>query len=232
MKSYLTDWIRDYAPWTALLLLFTAIFIASTANGMFLPLVLLCLAVGLVVFRYWDAIKAFDFWAFDEWVRARKGSIGIREWHTPYRAAEHFCDPNIVKAHNEAAAKINSIMMELIKDTGRKIGTPNTASPLPRSENEGTRPFSSAPGLRQLDYEATKAILGQNNLKLAHDLLRQLIAGDLVAKGLPTQNDRTQSERIIPTSHWRIMSIDISKAEASGHGLHYIGIVVGKKPSR
>ncbi len=232
MESHLTNWIRSYAPWIAILLLGAAAFIAIIANGIVLPMILLCSAVGVVVFRYLNAIKAFDFWAIDEWARARMDSIGIREWHTPHRAAEHFCDPNIVKAHNEAAAKMNAIMMELIKDTDRYVGTPNAASPLPHSEKEGTQPFSSAAGWRQLDYEAAKAILDQNNLTLAHDLLRLLIAGDLMAKGLPTQNDTTQSERVIPTSRWRIMSLDISKAEAFGHGLHYIGVVIGKKPVR
>jgi len=67
---------------------------------------------------------------------------------------------------------------------------------------------------------------------LSRDLHRQLIAGTLMAKGLPTQNETMRSERIIPKSRWRIMNLDISKAEASGRGLHYIGIVIGKKPSR
>jgi len=86
--------------------------------------------------------------------------------------------------------------------------------------------------MRQLEYEAAQAKHDENNLALAHDLLRQLAAGDLVAKGLSTTNDTPQSERIIPTSRWRVMRFDISKAEAFGHGLNYIGIVIGKKQRR
>jgi hypothetical protein len=143
VKLYLTHWIRGYAPWTALVLLIAATFIALIANGIVLPLVLLCFAVGLVVFRYWDAIKTFDFWAFDEWVRARMDSIGIREWYTPYHAAEHFCDPRIVSLRNEAAEKINSIMMELIRDRYRNVGIPDGASSLRNLEKEGAKPFSA-----------------------------------------------------------------------------------------
>src|SRR5665647_69167 len=47
---------------------------------------------------------------------------------------------------------------------------------------------------------------------------------------LPTRDDVAQSERIIPTSRWRVMSLDIAKAQASGLGWHYTGIVVGKRP--
>lgn len=80
-----------------------------------LPLGLLGLGLGCLIFRYWAAIKAFDVWAFDEWGRMRLGTIGVRVWHAPYHAAEHFCDPQIVRARNKAASEMNSIMMEIIK---------------------------------------------------------------------------------------------------------------------
>ena len=232
MKSYITNWILNYAARVAIALLIVAMFIAVVASGVVLPLVLLCLAVGLIIFRYWNAIKTFDFWALDEWTRARMDLIGIREWHTPHHAAEHFCDPVVVKARNEAAARMNSIMMELIKDNDRNAGPPNGVRPLPLAEAERVRAFSGGGGLRQLDYDAAQARRDQSNVALAHDLLRQLIAGTLVAKGLPIQNDTTRSERIIPVSRWRVMRLDIGKSEAYGRGLHYIGIVIGKKPAR
>lgn len=232
MNSYLTIWIRGYATWAAILILSAATFIALIADGVVLPLVLVGVAAGLVIFRYWAAIKAFDLAALDEWARARMGSIGIREWHTPYHAAELFCDPTIVRARNEAALKANSIMMELIKDPSRNVGAPVEADLIKIPEQEqATRSRSNTAG-RHADYEAAQASHDQNNIALSRDLLTQLIAGNLMAKGSPTQNDTTQSERIIPTSRWRIMSLDISKAEASGGGLHYIGIVIGKKPGR
>lgn len=217
MKSYLTNWIWGYGSWIAIALLCVAIFIALIANSIVLPLVPLCVGIGLLGFRYWDAIKTFDFWALDEWTRARMDLIGIREWHSPYHAVEHFCDPKLVHARNEAAGQMNAIMMELIRDRDRNAGIPNDTSPLRR---------------RHGDYEAAQAQRDQFNASLAHDLLRQLVAGNLVAKGMPAQNDITRPERIIPTSRWRVMQLDIAKAEASGRGLHYIGVVVGKKTKR
>ena len=225
MISYLTNWIRDYVTWAAILILIAATFSALIANGVVLPLVLICLAAGLFAFRYWDAIKAFDVQAFDESVRAITRSILIRDWHAPYHAAELFCDPTIVKARNEATAKMNHIMMNLIKDPSRNVGVAIEAVP----EREKTTRSTNSTSRRHADYDAAQAEYDNNNLALSHDLLRQLIAGTLIAKGF---TDTTQSERIIPTSRWKIMNLDISKAEASGPGWHYRNIVIGKKPDR
>ena len=227
MKSQLTNWIRGYAIWTAILILSAATFIASIANGVVLPLVLVCIAPFLVIFRYWDAIKAFDLWALDKWARTRMGSIGIHEWHTPYHAAKRFCDPTVVRARNDAAAKMNSIMMELVKEQSGRAAVPVETDRSKFTEQERTT--GSGVTVSYSAYEAAKANHKQYNLALARDLLKQLIAGDLIAKGSPTQNRITQSECIIPTSRWNNMSLDISKAEASGRDLHYVGIVIGKK---
>jgi hypothetical protein len=214
MKTNLASWIRSYATSAATLFCLAAIFIALTVGGTALPMALLCVGVGLFTFRYWGAIKGFDLWALDEWVRTRMESSGISEWHTPYHAAALFCDPTVARARNEASLIMNSTMMEMIKDPSRKGGGPaDTVA-------------------RHADYEAARARHDQMNIMLSRDLHRQLIAGTLMAKGLPTQNETMRSERIIPKSRWRIMNLDISKAEASGRGLHYIGIVIGKKPSR
>jgi len=231
VKSYIKNLIWNYAPWIAIVLFCVGLFIALIANGIVFPLVLLCFAIGFTLFRYWADIKKFDFWALDEWVHAKMDSIGIREWHTPYHGAEHFCDPAVVRERNEAAAKMNSIMMELIKANDQNIRSPGGANHLSASDSERARPFSGGSGLRQLDYEAVQARRDRTNLVLAQELTRRLVAGNLIAKGLPTQSDTTHSERIIPTSRWRVMKLDISKAEASGRGLHYIGIVIGKKPT-
>ena len=231
MISYLTKWIWDYATWAAILILAAATFIASIANGVVLPLVLVGIAAGLVIFRFWDAVKTFDLWVLDEWARTRTGSIAIREWRSPYHAAELFCDPTIVRARNEASAKINSIMMELIKDPSGNVAAPVEAGLLKIPQQERAMPSRSRAAERNADYEAAQVRHDQINLALSRDLLRQLVAGNLMARGLPIQNDMTRSERIIPTSRWRVMSLDILKAEAFGGGLHYTGIVIGKKPA-
>ncbi|HEY9716109.1 MAG TPA: hypothetical protein V6C69_01465 [Trichormus sp.] len=229
MKSFVTNWIWDNAPWIALLLLGVGAFTGLIATGFLFPLLLLCLGIGLLIYRYWESLKSFDFFALDEWVHARIDSVGIREWHTPYHAAERYCDPVVVRARNDAATKMNSIMMELIKNPDQKIDASNSASSSRFSDG-----FKMSSTLRQTslhaDYEAAQAKHDENNLVLARELLRRLVAGNLLAKGLPVENDVTRSERIIPASRWRIMGLNISKAEASGRGAHYIGIVIGQKP--
>jgi hypothetical protein len=226
VKSHLANWIRGYAIWAAILILLAAAFIASIANAVVLPLVLVCVAAALVIFRYSDVIKAFDLWALDKWARTRMGSIGIHEWHTPYHAAKRFCDPTLVRARNDAAAKMNFIMMELVKEPSGRAAVPVDTDRSIISE-ERTRPAES--GVSYSAYEAARARHEQYNLALGPDLLKQLVAGDLMAKGSLIQNGITQSECIVPTSHWKNMGLDISKAEAFGRGLHYIGIRIGKK---
>ena len=216
MKSHLANWIQGYAIWAAILILSAATFIASIANDVVLPLVLVCVAATLVIFQYSDVIKAFDLWALDKWARTWMGSIGIHEWHTPYHAAKRFCDPKIVRARNDAAAKMNSIMMELVKEPSGLAAVPVETDRSKITEQERTRPTGSGVAVSYSAYEAARARHEQYNLAIARDLLKQLIAGDLMAKGSLTQNGMTQSECIIPTPRWKNMSLDISKAEASG----------------
>jgi hypothetical protein len=227
VKTNLANWIRSYAILTAILLLLAATFVGSIT--VVIPLVLVCVAAFLVVLRYWDAIKTFDLWTLDKWVRARIGSIGIRDWYSPYHAANHFCDPTVVRARNDAAAKMNSIMMELVKGPSGHAAVPVETDRSKIPELERTESAGSDVTVSYSAYEAARAKHEQYNLALARDLLKQLIAGDLIAKGSPTQNGITESERIIPKTHWNNMSLDISKSEASGRGLHYVGIVIGKQ---
>jgi hypothetical protein len=219
------DWVRGHAKWAAILTLSAATFSVLIANAIVLPLILLFLTAGILVFRYFDAIKAFEFWALDEWARAIPRSIGIREWYAPYHAAELFCDPSIVKSRNEAAAKMNNVMMNLIKDPRRIIEDPSEESLLKRA----AMPQKNSTGGRHVDYDAALAEHDLNNLALSRDLRGKLFVGNLIAKGLP---DATQLERIIPRSDWKIMSLDISKAEAFGPQKHYTDIVIGKGLAR
>jgi len=232
VKSHLVIWIRRYATWIAILCFLTAAFVALIVNSIAFPLLLVCVAMGFVIFRYWEAIISFDMWGFDEWVRTRMEAIGIHQWHSPYRAAELFCNPQVVKARNDAAAKMNSIILELVKDTSRNTAAPPVAAVKGFPDQETAMRSRSDLAGRHADYEAAQTKHEQNNVALSRDLCRQLVAGTLMAKGLPVKDDAPQSERIIPTSRWRILGLDISKAEAFGRGLHYVGIVIGKKPVR
>lgn len=227
MNSRLANWITAYAGWAAIALLIIAIFSGLIATSIAFPLFLLVAACALAILHYWEALKTFDFWALDEWIRTRRDSIGVRDWHSPHHAAELFCSPVVVRARNEAAAEMNSVMMELIRDPNRSARAPAGGDP-PTAANAITS--ANSPARSHTHYEAAQIRYNQCNAALSRELLAQLTRGDLLAKGLLMRNDVALAERIIPTSRWRVMSLDIAKANASGPGWSYTGIVVGKKP--
>ena len=225
MNAHYVNLIRPYAGWAAGALLATAIFIGLIATTVAFPLFLFASACALAAFRYWDDLKTFDFWALDEWIRTRRDSIGIRDWHAAHHAAEYFCSPVVVKARNEAAAEMNSIMMELIRDKGRAdTGAyfSSTATSLISENNTGRT---------HTHYDVAQARYNQCNTALSRELLELLTRGNLFAKGLLMRDDTAMPERVIPTSRWRVMSLDIAKDTASGAGWSYTGILVGKKQS-
>ncbi len=203
MNSQLTNWIRRYAGWIIILLWAAAAFTAIVASKVAVPLTLIAVAAILTGVRYRSEIRSFDFWALDEWIATRYDAWGVTEWHPVYQASELYCRHDIGRARNEAAAQMNSIMMELLKDRRQ-------ASVL------------------HADYDAAQTRYHQCNTALARELLAYLRRGDLFAKGIPTKDGEGKSERIIPTARWRVMDLDISKAAASGAGWSYIGLVVGK----
>lgn len=222
MTAEWTDRIKPYAGWAALVLLVAGLFSGLVAVNFAFPLSLLVGAAALAIFRFWNELKAFDFWALDEWARMRYDALGVRDWHAPHHAAEMYCSQVVVRTRNEAAAEMNIIMMELIrgreKAGGASIGFADAKSLSPdRTE-------------RNAKYDAAQVRYNQCNTALERELLTYLVRGDLLAKGLPTKDDVAQSERIIPTSHWRVMNLDIAKAKATGLGWNYTGVVVGVKP--
>lgn len=223
MTAQWTDRIRPYAGWAALVLLVAGIFSSIIAANFAFPLTLLLGAAALAAFRYWEELRKFEFWALDEWARMRYDAFGVRDWHAPHHAAEMYCSQVAVRTRNEAAAEMNTIMMDLIRGQGHKNGDAAISF---------SDPNSLAPNRTQQNakYDAAQVRYNQCNAALSRELLTHLVRGDLVAKGLPTRDDVAQSERIIPTSRWRIMTLDIAKAQATGQGWHYTGIVVGHRP--
>lgn len=203
MNSQLSNWVKQYAGWIIILFWAAAAFTALVANNVAVPLTLMAVAAILTIVRYRSDIKAFDFWALDEWIRTRRDAWGIADWHPVYHASELYCRHDIVRARNDAAAQMNSIMMELLKDRRHAAAL-------------------------HADYDAAQTRYHQCNTALARELLAYLRRGDLFAKGMLSKDGEGKSERIIPTARWRVMDLDISKASASGAGWNYIGLVVGK----
>jgi hypothetical protein len=219
-------WIKRYAGWAALASFVAAIFSGLIAAHFVFPLALFLAAAALAAFHFWEQLKTFDFWALDEWARMRYDSIGVPDWHSPHHAAEIYCSQVVVKTRNEAAAEMNIIMMEIIK--GREYGARSVDSSL-ASFNE-KRFVDLDRDEQNAKYDAAQIRFNQCNAALSREMLTYLARGHLLAKGLPTKDDVAQSERIIPTSRWRVMNLDIAKAQATGMGWHYTGIVVGVKP--
>lgn len=195
--------LRRYGLWVAIGLLAIAAFTGLVAERYAVPITFFLLGIALLLVLYWETIRHFDMWALDEWVRTRSRAAGIRDWHSPYYAAEHYGEPEIVAVRNAAAAEMNAIMMELIKNPA-----------------DGR--------LRHAAYEAAKARHDQASAALERDIHALLAAGTLIAKGLPIEHDVARAERIIPLAHWRVMRLDLGKAEAAGAGRHYSGILVGR----
>jgi hypothetical protein len=199
------------------------------------PLTLFFAAGALAAFRYWQELKAFDFWALDEWLRMRHAAMGVPAWHAPHHAAELYCSQVVVRTRNEAAAEMNILMMELIRGQD-KFEDKSLERDTSQSGNFRFSPYGeqSPPQSGQVErnarYDAAQIRFNQCNAALSREMLTYLVRGDLLAKGLPTKEDVAQSERVVPTSRWRIMNLDIAKAQATGMGWHYTGLVVGVKP--
>lgn len=196
-------------------------FVGVISSSFILPLVLLAISVGLAVFRFWGDLRAFDTWTVDEWLRTRRNSFGIRDWLSPYQAAEHYCNPAVIKMRADAADEMNAIMMSLVGSSGHLDYLADERNNVVKSQ----RPMSQD----HKQFESAQTRYSQCNTVLARELLFQLIDGRLIAKGLLMDGDVARSERVIPTSRWRILSLDIAKAEAGGNGWKYSGIILGKK---
>jgi hypothetical protein len=223
-RSHYFELIKPYASWAALMVFVVGTFIGLTTVHVLLPLMFLGCAVALVVFRYWESLKIFDIWTLREWVRSHQDAIGVRHWHAPHYAADHYCNPAVVNSRNEAAAEMNIVMMGLIKSPDRRM----SSQP---GESISTRPVNSENDAKHhTRYDAAQLKYNQCSLSLAADLHDQLKHGHLLAKGLLLHASVAGTEHIIPTSRWSVMSLDIVKGEASGGGWNYTDLLIGKKP--
>lgn len=219
--SQIASIVKPYAGWAALAFFVAALFSSIVAKNFAVPLLLYAFALCLAMFRYWEQLKVFDFWALDEWLRTRLDAWEVREWQSLTQAAEAFCNQVAVKSRNEAAAEMNVIMMEIIRQ--------NNA---PDAEQHDFSAMHDPNAERNARYEAAQIRFSQCNTALSRELHTYLARGDLLAKGLPTEGDFARAERIIPTSRWRVMTLDIAKAQAAGMGWQYMGILVGVKPRK
>lgn len=217
MTTHFFDLIKAYADRAAITLLVLAIFIGLAATAFALPLVLVVAAGALALFRYWDDVKTLDRPTIEEWIQSRRAALSVRHWHSPHNAAEYFGNFDLVRTRKDASSEMNVLMMELIRKPVAATGILLAQSGLGPSAEHHAR------------YESAQARYNQANAALAQEIHAQLLRGELIAKGLPMKDDVALSEHIIPTSRWRVLGLDINKAAASGEGLNYAGIVIGRK---
>jgi hypothetical protein len=218
--------VRRYGSYAAIGLLACAVFSGFVGKNIAFPVLLLVSACLLFIGRYWDEIKTLDFRVLDGWSRNLCDSISIQDWHTPYHAATLFCNPALVTQRDKAAAEMNAIMMELIKnpDRGAKVLTEeNSSVPV------GATNFPRDGGWSYTHYDAAQIEYKKANTALSIELVAILARGDLLAKGLLVKNELSHLKRIIPMSRWQLMALDIARANASGPGWAYTGIVIGKR---
>jgi len=194
-----------------------------------LAVLFLMAAVGFYAIRLWPAIRTLDWRVVDEWVRAQIGAIVIRDWYSPSQAAEMFCDPAVVREWHEARAQISSSIMEVVREQGRKGGGGTGSDPLIAIGTPTLRKFSDQPPELLSSQDAAQGKYTQSDHMLRHELVRQLISGVLIAKGSPVHDDDERPERVIPSSLWKDLKLDLRNSEASGGGRRYGGVSIGKK---
>lgn len=213
---------KPYAGWAALALLVLGLFLGLFSSRVLPPILLLAGALALAAFRYRDELKTFDFWALEEWLRTRREGLRVRQWYAPHHAAEYFCNPAIVESRNEAANEMNTIMMGLIRKPDLQLRSGPIGARAGAERFAGDDPS-------HLRYDAAQSRHNQCNAALARELQDLLTRGDLLAKGLLMKGDVALAERLIPTSRWRVMTLDIAKGNASGAGWRYTGLLIGKR---
>ena len=228
--SHLTAWIRSCPNKVVILILSAMAAGILFVDSGILAFLVSTAAAGLIAVRYWEAMRTLDWGNVDEWVRAQIAAIVIRDWYSPSQAAEMFCDPVVVREWQDARAHISSSIMEMVREQGRKVGGSAGADPLHGLETPmSTRLSGQLPELNGSQGTAQERYK-QNNRMLRDELVRQLIAGVLVAKGSPVRaGDGHGFEHAIPSSLWQHLMLDIRNSEASGRGRRYGAVSIGKK---
>lgn len=218
MTLHLRDWLDRVPPWLIAMLGVCGLLVAAVGDRVVPALVLLGLSAGLAIYRYRATLHGSDFWAIEEWIKTRRAAFGICEWRSPYQAAALYGTPAMVRTRDEAAREMNAMMMEIVRGEHASMETMTGVS----AESLRTS--------QQSRYEAAQFRHDRSNAALGRELAALLASGELMAKGLLLGQGSAKAERIIPVSRWRLLELNIAKAEASGPAGDYAGILIGKPP--
>jgi hypothetical protein len=204
---------RHWAP-VAGSLVAAAVFTAAVSQSVALPSLLAAASLAIVVFRHRVTLRSLDRAAVREWARTTVAGLTIRDWLSPYDAAALYCNPNAVRARDEAQAEMNAAMMSIVR--------------APAPGEIGAASGYLAHAAHQRAYETAQVRYARVNLALGLELGGLLACGELLAKGAAVRAGDEGRARFIPVSRWKRLEIDIAKAKAAGADIGYVGVLIGK----
>lgn len=158
-------------------------------------------------------------------------------WYSPSFSVGKFADPELVRIHDEKSEnRRKSINVEAIlrrqlsqaieKNPNRKIPSSISVSPKAAQHEEECREkyqtHKDSEARIEVEYMAAVQEV-ENNI---YDQLRK---GMLIARGFLQPVSANPQQILIPNEQWSILEMDFDKATASGHGITYVGVEIGKR---
>ena len=167
-----------------------------------------------------------------EAARLQMAAWSVSEWDHPRDAAERFAPSDWISEKREQDEKIDRLRGQHWEIRGKMADAmktmPKLSAPIAIPEPEEMEGLRAE--LQECQSQSEAAQRRSNTLYglICSVLLEELKAGSLLAKGLPKIGGVAQAEHVIPPYKWRVMALNVSDAEASGHGWQYVGIVIGQ----
>jgi hypothetical protein len=172
--------------------------------------------------------------------RARQhiAAWSIRDWQPPSLAQIEFGDTFFVSLLKEADAELAALAKEqdrLREDLTNAVIKYGQRGPISGIAQMEAREI---PDARAAVFAVAEKIADAQRTvdarleTVQRTFVERLSSGELIAKGLPVIAGETQPEHVIPADQWRVLALNFRRDTASGHGLVYVGIVVGRPRSR
>jgi hypothetical protein len=227
--------VKRFPYVTAFWLLAAGLSVSGLASPM-LATLLFVAGAGTLAYQlreYISGARILDLW--DQGlliVHAR----AVSEWLLPGDAIEKFGDASLFgkyiairEAKDKKQNEITALRNQL--ETFRMSGDPSasiTFSLSTMEKQDQIRRLAEAMAAKEaLDHAQEYAWE-----RVVEDFHVQLANGKLLAKGLPLRDSVAHRERHIPSYQWRVLRVDLGDGVAQGHGLHYVGVVIGRPKAR
>jgi hypothetical protein len=171
-------------------------------------------------------------------VRHQISGWGVQNWQHPYSAQSEFGDTFEIERLRDAEATLGGLvkedhrLRESLEKAIRQHGRRGPSSPMTEAEAPEIALARAAVFAHQEIITSARSTAKMCEEFLQSDITAKLSSGALIAKGLPLIDGQAQRERVIPAHQWRVLEFDFLRATAQGHGLSYVGIVIGKPRRR